>query len=972
MNHKLFFPLAAPLVLLGMLFTLLGSGMPVRAASAMLPPGVWNIEVIDNAGNVGEFSSLELDADDYPHVSYYDRTYGQLKYAHQDATGWHFETIDSGGTYSSLDLDGSGYAHIAYNSGGDIKYAYQDSSGWHTEMVDSQGGSWISLDLYGSTPHLSYVKSLLGLRNELYYAFRDTNGWARTLVDSGQTIQTFPVMPHGTSILVDSAGRPYITYSRVYQYRPSGSTPPNFFTWSNLELAYFDGTTWSRSILDGSTQSQRSKTKRGSFSSLVLDQNNTVRVSYTSETDSNGTGSLKYFSGSTRQFVDSTPSKYTSLALLPDMQPCITYYDQANQDLKFAYLDNNAWNIQTLDSQGDVGAYTSVEVDTQGYPFISYYDATNGDLKIAKYDKHGLFLTPALLSGSGALGEPVTYQLILLNNTDTSDSFYLELGSHTWETLPLTNPVGPVPSYGTAIITITVLVPADAVWYATDFMDVIARSQNDPTKTTNLARLNTQAYAPPQLNVSIASLASMQTTNQVITQSFTIGNGNAVPLNYQLSPFTRISFSAASKKLYFMDEWLGGLTIIATQDQTTVQVIDLNSGNVVAESPEMDRYETWFVNLVSGMYGKFKVESNHPVLGYNGFLNDYGTTTFYPSLGTGPVGTEFIIYYHCGDGAGDYCYVFATQDTTVQIFDSAGALVDSNSMNTGQYWVLSIPNGVYHIRSTGRIAIESSSEYGYTTVPSIDSNASGTLFYFATHAQDNGAFAVYAYQDTEVRVYDLSTGILRYNHALQRGEYWWQPDVGTSQLRLESTGLVEVLAGSTCGGSGIGDLKCDDFFTTGNAGKEFYIHSLGRGNIIYAPFENTTVDIDGITIHLDRDKTYSLDCCAFHHIQSDRPILVETRPYDGLLYNFGAYLGGVLDTPVPGDWLRVSPIEGSVPGSTTQGIQVTFDATGLRPGLYTRLMDLSTNDPLNPLVTIPVRMEVVELPNRVYVPLLNK
>lgn len=54
---QIIFPLAAPLVLLGMLFTLLGSGMPVRAASAMLPPGVWNIEVIDNAGNVGEFSS---------------------------------------------------------------------------------------------------------------------------------------------------------------------------------------------------------------------------------------------------------------------------------------------------------------------------------------------------------------------------------------------------------------------------------------------------------------------------------------------------------------------------------------------------------------------------------------------------------------------------------------------------------------------------------------------------------------------------------------------------------------------------------------------------------------------------------------------------------------------------------------------------------------------------------------------------
>jgi hypothetical protein len=132
----------------------------------------WHVTPVDQDGLVGPHTSLALDSNGYPHISYFDcgatndpecSAY-DLKYAYKDASNWHTETVDSVGqvgTYTSIDLDENGYAHISYRDFGneDLKYAYQDSSGWHIETVDSQGdvGTYTSLAIgkYGSV-HISY------------------------------------------------------------------------------------------------------------------------------------------------------------------------------------------------------------------------------------------------------------------------------------------------------------------------------------------------------------------------------------------------------------------------------------------------------------------------------------------------------------------------------------------------------------------------------------------------------------------------------------------------------------------------------------------------------------------------------------------------------------------------------------------------------------------------------------------------
>ncbi len=370
----------------------------------------WHIETVDEGTgdeNVGTYTSIAIDASNYAHISYYDHTNDKLKYAYEDAGGWHTETVSGAGILgltTSIALDSDGYPHISYHkftiaSGDELKYAYKDVDGWHFEVVDDgfeftwdpncsivldasnnphiaywktdvfgikhaykNGGGWIleTVDGLGTYcgsialnsdgyPCVSYRGNAGGLR----YAYKDVGGWNTASVGPVDSVST-AIDSH---LALDSNDCPHIVYN-------NGNT-------NDLMYAYEDSGSWNTETVDSGA------VVAGAKCSIALDSNNYPHVSYYRD----GLDDLKYAYNTSGSWnlatIDSggDVGRYSSIALDGGEYPHISYRDDTNDNLKHAYWDGAAWNLETVDTgTGYVGEYTSIALDSEGYPHISYYD----------------------------------------------------------------------------------------------------------------------------------------------------------------------------------------------------------------------------------------------------------------------------------------------------------------------------------------------------------------------------------------------------------------------------------------------------------------------------------------------------------------------------------------------------------------------------------------------------------------------
>jgi hypothetical protein len=320
----------------------------------------WQVEAVDEAGDVGYYVSMASDKNNRVHIAYYDVKNKDLKYAYQTGSGWQTEVVDGPGDvgkYPSLDLDANGYPHVSYvdEKNNKLWYAYRDGSGWHLTnlsvycpIASPRSLSPLKIDSQGYPHLLCFAYD----GNEIYHLYLDASGWHPQLV----------VITTGTekdiSLVLDKSDRPHISYvSNGFRY------------------AYQDEAGWHKESVDISS------TESGNFNSIDLDDHGNPRISYFVDWTS-----LRFAYrdnlGWHTQIVDTvgSASPASSMELDSFGYAHIVYYDVYGI-LKYAVQDSTGFHVQILDDRS--GGYgNAIALDSLNQPQIAYSGLNNSHLLI--------------------------------------------------------------------------------------------------------------------------------------------------------------------------------------------------------------------------------------------------------------------------------------------------------------------------------------------------------------------------------------------------------------------------------------------------------------------------------------------------------------------------------------------------------------------------------------------------------------
>lgn len=366
----------------------------------------WIIETVDDNHAVGLYASLALDANNHPHISYYDANTGSLKYARNLGSGWEIFVLDTPEEESSFQFtDGKN------PSTDQLPNRLSNSPDWYlpvedalelpnmTEAIQSttalQGrGLFTSIDLdaYGD-PHIAYYDSING---DLKYTHKVYGGWRVDAIDTTGDTGLY------TSLAVQTTDNKIFTH---FSYYDASNTDLRYATWSEESTAVSY-----RNTVDG-----KNSTNMGLYTSIALthESNPQPCISYYDASNDN----LKFAEMVDRSAGDpwkrSTAASYedsgiySSLVIDGNNNPRISYFNATTGYLMLAiydYANSNKWETQEVDKSGSIGRHTSMVLGADGLVRIGYYSSSNGELHYTQQTSSTVFSTPQVVDTDADLG----------------------------------------------------------------------------------------------------------------------------------------------------------------------------------------------------------------------------------------------------------------------------------------------------------------------------------------------------------------------------------------------------------------------------------------------------------------------------------------------------------------------------------------------------------------------------------------
>lgn len=163
---------------------------------AVLKDGAWMSRTLDFDKQTGKWHSMVIDSHGNPYVSYDAYVKGLLKCAHWDGQNWKIKVVDARGLHgsdysigmgSSIILDSQENPHISYYTTNELRHAWQQNGIWKVESVDGvapdhgaqEYRSSLIFDKNGF-PHISYEN--LGV---LKHAYWDGKKWRIQVIAPG-------------------------------------------------------------------------------------------------------------------------------------------------------------------------------------------------------------------------------------------------------------------------------------------------------------------------------------------------------------------------------------------------------------------------------------------------------------------------------------------------------------------------------------------------------------------------------------------------------------------------------------------------------------------------------------------------------------------------------------------------------------------------------------------------------------------